>query len=82
MGKVYLSYPGGISVFKQTDAPFHKPIRLTNATPAHVILLPSKQGDSIHIAGTYTDKGDNLGGVFKTTMTNFKLYNILLQFYS
>jgi hypothetical protein len=40
-----------------------------------VLLLPSKQGDSIHIAGTYFDKTDNLAGVFKSTLAtgNFKL---------
>lgn len=84
-GIVYLSYVNGeqgedkemvhIKVYKQTGASLHKTLRIENARPAEVLLLPSKQGDSLYIAGTYFDKTDNLAGVFKSNMaiTNFKL---------
>jgi hypothetical protein len=84
-GTIYLSYAGeekgddkemaNIVVFKQTGAPLHKTLRIQNGRPSEVLLLPSKQGDSIHIAGTYFDNTDNLAGVFKSNMAtaNFKL---------
>jgi hypothetical protein len=62
-------------IFKQTGTPLHKTLHLVNARPSEVLLLPSKQKDSIYIAGTYFDQTDNLGGVFKSniTTTGFKL---------
>jgi hypothetical protein len=84
-GTIYLSYKGeekgdakemvNIMVFKQTGTPLQKTLRIPNARPSEVLLLPSKEGDSIHIAGTYFDKTDNLAGVFKSNMAtgNFKL---------
>ncbi|WP_106605340.1 hypothetical protein [Chitinophaga ginsengisoli] len=84
-GTIYVSYKNdekgdakemaNIMVFKQTGTPLHKTLRIPNARPAEVVLLSSQQGDSIHIAGTYCDKTDNLAGVFKGTMAtgNFKL---------
>ena len=84
-GTIYVGYKSdekgdanetaNIVVFKQTGAPVHKTLRIPNARPAEVLLLSSKQGDSIHIAGTYSDKTDNLAGVFKAAMAtgNLKL---------
>lgn len=84
-GTIYVSYKNdekgdakemaNIVIFKQTGAPIHKTLRIPNARPAEVLLLSSQQGDSIHIAGTYSDKTDNLAGVFKGAMAigNFKL---------
>ncbi|SEW26911.1 hypothetical protein SAMN05428988_3808 [Chitinophaga sp. YR573] len=80
-GIVYLSYVGKVKtiadivIFKQTGTPLHKTLTIENAWPAEVLLLPSKQSDSIYIAGTYFDQTDNLAGVFKSniTTTGFKL---------
>jgi hypothetical protein len=82
-GTIYLSYVGGeedqetanITIFKQTGAPIRKSLRIENARASEVLLLPSKQSDSIYIAGTYFDQTDNLAGVFKSNITTagFKL---------
>ena len=85
-GNIFVSYTGGnedngtadVMVFKQTGAPIHKVLRLADARPYETLLLLSKKGDSLHIAGTYFDKTDNIGGAFKSSIAiaGFKLSDV------
>jgi hypothetical protein len=78
-GIVYLSYTstskedeknkGHIMIFQKAISPIHKSFTLANARPKEVILLPSKNGYAIHVAGTYFEQGKNMAGAFNGTIT-------------
>lgn len=67
-GKKETVTPNHITIYKPGKEKVDQVINLENGFTKQLVMLPSKNNNSIHIGGLYFESTDNLAGAFHTTV--------------